>query len=100
MLEHVKIQFFSHLNTDSKFRPSMWYNHISLAEDFSNNTNTIETLNRVLKSQCPNGKINFYSAANIYTNSRLTLSKNFTQRCGLRIWNLENSPQLIARKKF
>ena len=50
-----------------------------------------------VSAQMVNVKLIFIPLLILFTNLRLTLSENFRQRCGLRIWILENSPQFIAR---
>ena len=59
-------QFFkylknNYLNSDAKYQPQFWscYTDICDFDDCVNSTNAIESLNRVLKDLCPQGKITF-----------------------------------------
>ena len=51
----------------SKFNPSIWSCYSSLADfqDSENTTSSLESLNKRLKSSCPNGKISFRKAVEI-----------------------------------
>ena len=57
----------NYLNNSARFLPSTWSNFTSVADfqDYSNTTNPIESLNKVLKLRCTTGKINFYKACSI-----------------------------------
>ena len=91
----------NYLNTDSKFRPSLWSNYTSLAdfEDFTNNTNPIESLNRVLKSMCPNGKINFYTAVNIIHKFKVDSLRKFHTAMWLEDMNPRKQSTVDREKK-
>ena len=91
----------NYLNSDSKFRPSLWSNYTSLAdfEDFSNNTNPIESLNRVLKALCPTGKINYYSAVKIIHDFKVDSLRKFHTAMWLEDMNPRKQSSVDREKK-
>ena len=58
LLKYLSSNYFS---THAKYQPQFWscYTDISDFDDCTNSTNSIESLNRVLKDLCPQGKITF-----------------------------------------
>ena len=59
-------EFFQYLEknyfrVDSKFKPSIWssFNSVNDSQDPENTSNSIESLNKRLGANCPNGKISF-----------------------------------------